>query len=430
MKYLRNKRGSATIMLAMIALAFSALITATIVFSRQLVVKSECNSFSRLWSKAILSEYDVNLLKDYGILAFQGNERYVKGHLNFFMKYSFEGKLDAGIEGSGAALDEYCLADSDNFLKAIKNGVTFTAAEGLKKREREKREESEESGNREIKNSFVIRTLPSRGDEYAVDEEKLSDKLDKGILKRLEKYTSDTFAEVGFIKLHFGNYLYEGDVKDTFLNNEWEYLISGKLSDEKNYSSCRRRIFVIRNALNLKDVYADPEKLAFVNEIAAIISPGPAALVTQAIIAETWAAAETEEDLKKLYGGERVPFFKEPGDWQIGLESILDSDSFKEKLDEESKKLLDENKEEIKDGIPKLDGIKDALTEGQNYEDYLMLLMMFTGRETLRLRMMDIVQINMKFKYYRDFNMEEYYTGVDISISANGREYEVQDEYK
>jgi hypothetical protein len=43
---------------------------------------------------------------------------------------------------------------------------------------------------------------------------------------------------------------------------------------------------------------------------------------------------------------------------------------------------------------------------------------------------MDLIQINMKYRYYADFNMMEYYTGVRFTIEANGKSHEFEDAYK
>ena len=43
---------------------------------------------------------------------------------------------------------------------------------------------------------------------------------------------------------------------------------------------------------------------------------------------------------------------------------------------------------------------------------------------------MDLVQINMKYRYYRDFNLAEYYGGVSFAIHVNGKKYAYSREYR
>ena len=61
-------------MLAIIFTGFAMCIAGAIGVSRRLVVSSECETFGRMWTKAVLSEYDVHLLDDYSIMAYFGND--------------------------------------------------------------------------------------------------------------------------------------------------------------------------------------------------------------------------------------------------------------------------------------------------------------------------------------------------------------------
>ena len=430
---IRNKRGSSSIMLAIIITAFMGCIAGAITISRGIVVKSECEGLTRLWGKAILSEYDVFLLDEYGIQAFYGNEKDISNELDYFMDYSCKGKLDARIGKSAATVSTYCLKDAPNFRKAIKNSVNDAVIDELiSGGNRIKRETSEEAFNeRVIANHVVIDTLPSGTIDSSLNIDAVSEKLkDEGVLDVIKSSAGNTATDLLFIRSKLGNNLYAANENETFFRNEWEYIISGSKDDKENYRNCRTKLFLIRNALNLASIYKDAEKTAAISEISLIITPGPGAVLTQAIIAEAWAAAETEADLKALYEYKRVPLLKGPGDWKISLESILKSDSLNEKLDEETKKLLKENEEEIGKKTESIDSVKDEVLEGQNYEDYLLLIMSFMNENVRETRIMDIIQINMKYRHYADFNMDEYYVGVSLSIEANGRTYESESVYK
>ena len=115
--------------------------------------------------------------------------------------------------------------------------------------------------------------------------------------------------------------------------------------------------------------------------------------------------------------------------FRSGLGAVLDSDILQKKLDDESKELLGENRSEI-DGMS---GIKDSIKvvkEGLSYDEHLMIFILAMDERVRLLRIMDLVQINMKYRYYRDFNMMEYYVGTRFSIEANSRSYEFEDEYR
>ena len=120
---------------------------------------------------------------------------------------------------------------------------------------------------------------------------------------------------------------------------------------------------------------------------------------------------------------------KSPEQWKTDIREVLGSEKVKDKLDEESKKLLEENQDEL----ASLSGKIQTVTQfkyGLNYDEYLMIMIASLNDNTRLLRIMDLVQINMKYRYYADFNMMEYYTGVRFTIEANGKNHEFEDAYK
>ena len=206
-------------------------------------------------------------------------------------------------------------------------------------------------------------------------------------------------------------------------------MICGSTDDEVNYRSVRKRLFFARNVLNLAAIYKDPAKVELIVSIAETISPGPLGLATQALIAEAWAALETEEDLEDLYQDRRVPILKTPDQWKTDIGAVLGSDKVIDELDEESRELLEEKQDEISG----LSGTISTVTQfkyGLNYDEYLLLMISALNDNVRLLRIMDLIQINMKYRYYADFNMMEYYTGVRFTIEANGKSHEFEDAYK
>ena len=183
MIYLKNKislkkEGSSIVMLAMVFVAMAIAITSAIGISRSLVVKSECDSFGHLWTKAILSEYDIHLLEDYGIMAYFGNEAEVQKRIDSYLKYSAGSKLDANIGKSSAQLMGYELGNPGNFMNSLKLGTKQNMADSIiNNTERIKREETKES--RTIKNSVVIDTLPSGGISNSIDIDSISKLIGK-----------------------------------------------------------------------------------------------------------------------------------------------------------------------------------------------------------------------------------------------------------
>ena len=422
-------------MLAIVFTGFAICIAGAIGVSRRLTVSSECDVFGRLWTKAILSEYDTHLLDDYSIMAYFGNDDEVTAKLDSYLKYSSQGKLGAHIKGANADLTGYELGDPVNFRKALRLGFSINAASeivngrGRTYRGLDTGEGFDEEG-RVICNPVVIDTLPSHGTGGSVSGEELMEKAKSaGDENGLMNMLSGAGSEVLLLQKCFDSHVTKSDDKNHLLVNEWEYVIRGSTDDEENYRAVRTRLFFARNALNLAAIYKDPAKVELIVSIAETISPGPLGLVTQALIAEAWAALETEEDLEDLYNDRRVPVLKTPEQWKTDIGAVLGSDKVKDKLDDTSRELLEEKQDEISG----LSGKVNTVTRfkyGLNYDEYLLLMISALNDNVRLLRIMDLIQINMKYRYYADFNMMEYYTGVRFSIEANGKSHEFEDAYK
>lgn len=443
-------------LMAMITVTLSMAILSSILITRRMAIRSESQAFGRIWAKAILSEYDRHLLQDYGLMAFFANNEMVANRIAYYMNYSMKDRLQVQINGASAELNGFEMSDPDNFREAIQKSFGTEAVDSLLKKEKRKartsgsasksktsgassdRESSDaksSSGSetqknvREILNPLVIRTLPSHGGD---DGESVDSAL--SILKSGDYSDSVTSlvqsapAEFLFIRRHMNSHLKTADSKKHYFVNEWEYIIKGSMNDDTNLKGCRRRIFLIRNALNLIYLYKDPSKVEAVTTIAELITPGPAGVLTQAIIMEAWAALESETDVQNLLDGKRVPVMKTAKTWNTGLEGVLNDSDMKEKLDEESRKLLEEKSEEVHEAAG--ESIRQTIEEGLTYEDYLMVLMAAMGSETRTLRVMDLVQINMKYRYYRDFNLAEYYGGVNFTMKVSGKKYTFSREYR
>ena len=432
---MRGKRGSSAIILARMFVGFAICIAGAIGVSRRLVVSSECETFGRLWTKAILSEYDVHLLEDYSLMAYFGNDDEVTDKLNAYLKYSAQNKLESSIKGANADLTGHELGDPANFRKALDLGFAGSAVhELINGRGREFRALDDGNGfdeeGRVINNQVVLDTLPSHGMSETVSGDMLTDKArsygdEEGILNALR----GAGADVLMIEKRFNNHVTKADDKNHLFVNEWEYIIKGSSDDEENYRACRKRLFIARNALNLVSIYSDPEKTEIIISVAESITPGPLGLVTQAIIAEAWAALETEEDLEDLYKDKRVPILKSADQWKTGFGAVLDSSEVKGKLDDESKALLEEKREELSDITGKIDTVSQ-FRYGLNYDEYMMIMIMSLNENVRLLRIMDLVQINMKYRYYKDFNLMEYYTGTRFTLEVNNRDHEFEDAYK
>lgn len=425
---LSGRRGSSTVFLAMVFVTFAICIAGAIGISRHLTVMSECQAFGRVWTRAVLSEYDRHLLEDYGLMAYWGNDTEVSRKIDDYLEYSAAGKLGIRLGSTGADLTGYELGEPANFREAMQKGAPGSAIRTIIGGS--DRKQSEREAGRSIGNPVVLDTLPSCGIGGSVSHETLAERAQElGDEEGVRNAALSSGIETAFIWKYFSSNVTVPDDKPHYFNNEMEYVIKGSPDDEANYEACRKRLFLMRNALDLISLYRDQAKVELIVTVAEMITPGPLGAATQLLLAEVWAALEAESDLDTLYENGRVPVIKTPEQWQTDLSQVIDSGKVRKGLDEESRKLLDEKRDEI-DTLSGIEGTAELLTEGLNYDDHLLIMIMCLSSNTRLLRLMDIVQINMKYRYYRDFNLMEYYTGVRFAITADGRDYVFQDAYR
>ena len=64
-----------------------------------------------------------------------------------------------------------------------------------------------------------------------------------------------------------------------------------------------------------------------------------------------------------------------------------------------------------------------------SYGDHLMVLLYISDRETQLLRMLDLIQINLKGGYYEGFLISEHYFGFSLSAAYDGKDYRYEQKY-
>ena len=408
-KIIAGKKGSYIIFLTLAFSAVLIMVYAVIRASGQQAIGSTAQNFGRLWGRSILAEYDRTLKDRYGLFGFYGNEFLVEEKLDFYAGYTFDEKKYITYDVSECCLDGKALTEKENFNNQIKE-VTLSGAKPtpLKK----ETEAGGEQTSRCINSQRIIQSLPSRGKRGGPGVAGLIDLIREG--KPLSSVLSETAQNV--YAFRFFRHRFSGDeLGDTFFNCELEYIISGKADEEKAARSVKNDLLVLRNGMNLIYLYSCDEKRTAVAAAAEAATPGPAAAVTQALIMETWAFLEAKNDIRILCDKKPVRFIKYDENWAVSLENVL------------SMLFGDEDSEGSEDEIKGY--IRPEQMEGMGYEDYLRILFGIVPEETRTLRMMDIIQINMKYLYYGGFLLEDYYTGLDFTLRVNGRKYEFHEKY-
>ena len=197
---------------------------------------------------------------------------------------------------------------------------------------------------------------------------------------KTEKEGKTDLVEKGFLilyaKAHFKNFLSKTkeDDKKEALRYGLEYLIAGKESDEANLSSVANRIFGLRTIvwygyfLTRKDKMVEAEAIAAA--IASVLALPAATEIIKYGIVMGWSMDEARKEVKSLLKGEDIPLL--PG---------------------------------------KSEGVK------LKYQSFLdSFLVIASGK--LPIRMVKLIEQNIKLRYYQGFRADSMYAGVNGEVSV------------
>jgi|GEM_PF-3243136 len=239
-----------------------------------------------------------------------------------------------------------------------------------------------------IRNETILDSLPSH--EFAEKNSTLKFSLPRleniGNLRDVLEKGVQMYLVDRYIMTYMTHYISEHHPEKNFYCNEIEYILYGNSDDNMNHECFARDFRVLRTGLNIVHILSDPIKKSQAAAMAAGIAAGPLSGLADAAIITAWAAAEAENDLKLIENGKRVSIIKTVDDWALSLDNLLKSVG----------------------GI--LAGSSGG-DRGSSYGDYLELFLLLETNEAKLFRTMDIIQINMQYRYDRNFLMKERYCG-------------------
>lgn len=402
---LKNNNGSLSIYLAIF---FVVIISASVFFIKEAknrAIESSTKSLSSVWLLSELGKYDRHLYERYGIYGFYGNRDEIVKDINYMANYSFKGKSFINYQGVEVNLSSNSVANPSIFKKEI---IKASASEHFKDMFNKEKEgagyEPEEDNQIEGKvyNEAILADLPSNGVKSSISLSGFASKFE-GVnsISSLIKIGSEELLVDTYANSVFKNYSNNNNLGETVFSNEVEYLICGKNEDEKNRKRVKHYILGIRQIANTFSITSNPDMKDRVKVIASIT--GAAEGVTEALLIEAWALAESENDYQIMIRGGKVPFKKSSQEWATQIENIAEG---------------------ITEGYIEMD-----YTHGEDYNQYLNFFLFMIDEDVKLLRMMDLVQLNMKLNHYDDFLLKEYYVGLDLIIKVNNREVAVSKTY-
>lgn len=397
----RNKRGMVSVFVMIFSVSIISLAMLFIGGTRAKAISSSVESLGHLWAKSILGEYTDKLYERYGIFAYKAKSpAEVDDKLNQLSEITFKGKRYIDCEGCNSSLYKYSLAELDNFQKQVNKAAVADKQKKFKDIELDVYTPSD----RTISNDAIVAGLPSKGRLSSFSLSNFINKIKEiDDIKDVLKGGKDELLQMKYMKNHFQSAVSQSEDDDSFFKYELEYILAGKASDEGNLKSARNRIITIREAMNIAYINKNPQMRDLALTIAELISSPAAAPATQQALIAAWAYAESVNDYRLLVHGKKVPLMKDDDSWAVNLKSIITNPN---------PEYIDKNNE-----------------KGNTYNEYLQAMIFLTNKDNRLLRMMDLIEINMKYCYYGNFSISSHYTGIDYSMDVNGRTHNFSAEY-
>lgn len=400
-----NQKGSTSVFLVLILAAMLGLAGAFIYAAKETARKSHTDGLFDLAGKSVLSEFDIDLKNKYGLFAFSGSSNDIEGKLRYYMDYSFALKENISFNALYVNAGGHSLGDTSILEKEILDYMKYVAGKELLKEKETSDGKQETTKDRVLRNRKIINNLPSL--PLKNDQESLFARAGKigetlTSVENVFREGSETYLINQYILSHFKNASDQNMKGDTFFSNEVEYILEGDYRNKENLDGVKYALIALRSALNVSYLYADSDKRMATLAMAELMTPGPEAILTQAVIVGTWAYAEAKNDVALLMNGRKVPFFKDDASWATDLDAVMN------------------NKEK--------DYIEPAINKGLSYKKYLMVFLHFQDKSVKLARVMDLIQINMKGTCNGDFSIKAYHVGFQYrgKINRNEHEYRIQ----
>lgn len=196
----------------------------------------------------------------------------------------------------------------------------------------------------------------------------------------------------------------------SLLKYQTEYIICGKDSDDKNLEGIMNRLLLLREVANVLYLMSDSAKMAEIQALSMTLTlicmvPEAEPLVRYSILF-AWAYVESIRDVRILFNNGKVPLLKSSSTWETEL---LKMTQFQEDYEEGSG------------------------GEGLSYEDYLRLFLCLMDEDTVTMRLMDIMEMDIRQTAGNEnFRMDacmDYFEMLAGVSSAYGYDFTIQRKY-
>lgn len=188
----------------------------------------------------------------------------------------------------------------------------------------------------------------------------------------MEKTISGKWLFATYLTEHFLSYINQNQTNPLFY--ETEYLLAGKETDEENLEWVAKKLLSIRIGINYAYLLTDETKLTEAETVAAglctiLMMPEATEVVKHGLLF-LWSYGESIMDLRSLYLGNKVPLTKSQETWRLQLSNLIQGG--------------------VNEGTA-VEGGENGIT----YEEYLKALLVATDTDTLCMRGLDLLELNL-----------------------------------
>lgn len=209
---------------------------------------------------------------------------------------------------------------------------------------------------------------------------------------------------VGEYALRFFDYFGREPERENCCDYEAEYLLFGHTGDRKNLEAAAARLLAAREGLNLAYILSDAQKREEARSLALAITGGTGLLPLTGVVAffvmGIWALGEAILDVRTLFGGGRVPFFKTRDSWRLSLEGLLEAGKGGD---------FAGLGPEAEDG-----------NKGMDYRGYMRLFLFLSPKTEVNYRMLDMIQANLRSRQ-PDFRIDHCAHAVEMKAKVCGK---------
>ena len=403
---MKSKRGSSAVFIMVILATLISITLALIYAVRSETLKSRVDAITLLAADSVMSEFDYDIRKEYGLFLIRGSDSYLENKLRGYISHSLQKMDDVKLEHVKVSGSRFSTANTDMVKDQILEYMKLAYAEdsfGALTDGADKQPGLNDMEARTLRHGPTAASLPSA----SMPDKSLSSiagsiadnvkEADKAFKEGSEKYLLNRYILEKF------NSRVDKNNGEHFFRSEAEYILAGEDSDAKNEKRIEIALKAMRFPLNLAHIYSDPAKRSQTLALAEVMTPGPAAPATQAVLASTWAYAEADNDVDLLWQGHKVPLNKDPSTWAIDLDSAVEG-------------IMGET-------------IVPDVEKGHDYSGYLQILLFFKDDNMKISRILDLIQINSRMSRDGDFLINEYSMGIAAEVRVNGTEYIYEKKY-